>query len=104
MLERGDSKLIVTSVLQTQEVAQCEISLGSIKSVIPPMISLIREGDKEPIFSMRSDLFTVIICVVLTTLSFLRLASPFLRRTLPGDLALVRLEVSAQTTTVLILL
>jgi len=68
------------------------------------MISLIRAGDREPIFSMRSDLFTVIICVILTTLSFLRLPSPFLRRTLPGDLALVRLEVSAQTTTVLILL
>ena len=62
------------------------------------MISLIRAGDKEPIFSMRSDLFTVIICVILTTLSFLRLPSPFLRRTLPGDLALVRLEVSGVVT------
>jgi len=80
------------------------ISLGSMRREMPSMISLIRAWDKEPIFSMRSDLFTVIICVILTTLSFLRLPSPFPRRTLSEDLALARLEVSAQSTTVLILL
>ena len=57
-----------------------------------------------PIFSTRSDLLTVIIWVILTTLSFGRLPSPFLRRTLPGAFALFRLEVRAQITTVLILL
>lgn len=71
---------------------------------MPAITCLTFDAGSVPIFSARSDLLTVMIWDMFTTLSLGRLLSPFLRRTLPGAFALCRLEVKAQTTTVLILL
>lgn len=54
-----------------------QISLASTNSLTPSIIFSIVALDKEPIFSTRSDLFTVIICDIFTAHVFLRLPSPF---------------------------
>src|SRR5512147_371113 len=81
-----------------------DTSLGSMMRLTPATICFTRAGESDPIRSRRSDLSTVTIWEMLTTLSLFRLASPFFRRTLPGTDARFRFEVSAQSTTVLILL
>src|SRR5262249_44812121 len=78
------------------------VSRGSVRSLIPLRISRTRRADSVPIFSLNWDLSTVKIWDTLTTLCLGRLASPGSSRTFPGAVARLRLEVSAQTTTVLI--
>lgn len=78
------------------------MSLGISKRLIPSNTWSNLLWDSVPIFSTKSCLSTVNICVILTTLAFDKFASPFSSNTLPGDFALSKLDVNEQTTTVFI--
>ena len=74
------------------------------RSLMPSRNCCILFSDTCPIFSIKSVLLTVQICVILITLFFGKFASPLSRRTFPGAFALFRFDVNEQTTIVLILL
>jgi len=70
------------------------------RSCMPLMISEILFFQREPIFSIKSLLFTVNNREIFTTLFLGRFPSPFLSVAFPGAMERLILEVNEQTTTV----